>query len=102
VRVRLSLDARNQLAGAVAHVRAQNVPAARSIRRRVHAATVRLSRFPHLGVIVSEPRDQVVVRELLVDPYAVRYVVTDVAIVVIGLRHQRQLAEKDADQPSTP
>jgi plasmid stabilization system protein ParE len=89
VRLRFSSAARADLDAIIDYLRTEHPAAADGVRRRIQAATRRLQRFPRLGPISAGTRLREV-REILVNPYVIRYRVFDNEIIVIEVRHERR------------
>ena len=90
MRVRWTVGARADLLEMFEYIAAEDASAARRLRDRIRGATRNLVEHPEMGRMVPEFGNPAV-RELLVRPYRVVYVVKERELHVLGVVHSRRL-----------
>lgn len=81
-------SAREDVRDIVAYIAGRNVPAARSLRRRIEDSVLRLSDFPYL---YRQSERVPGLREIVAHPnYLVLYRVTATHVEVVGVVHARR------------
>ena len=88
-RVAWTVGAQNDLDAAVAYVAEDSISSALQVLDRILAAAASLDSFAERGRAVPEWGSSSV-RELLVDPFRVLYLVEEQRVVVLGILHQRR------------
>ncbi|MDO9099771.1 MAG: type II toxin-antitoxin system RelE/ParE family toxin [Actinomycetota bacterium] len=92
MRVRFTPSARRELLEALAFIEQDSPVAADTMLERSVAGLAQLRNFPESGRIVPEFPD-LPYREVLVNPYRFFYLITDDAVWIVAVWHERQLAE---------
>jgi plasmid stabilization system protein ParE len=95
-RVLFTPGAREQFLAALAHIAADDPPAARSLRDRAAASLSRLADYPESGRLLPEFPD-LPFREVVVAPYRFFYRVKDDAVWVVAAWHSAQLPGEPED-----
>ena len=98
-RVVWSQEARRELDEAVEHIAGQAPTAAAHFVERLLETAASLSTLGKRGRVVPERSDPSI-RELLVDPYRLVYLVGSDQVVILGLIHQRRSFEGWRDPDS--
>jgi len=89
VRVKWTIGAREDLVELVRVIAEDNPPAARRTSMKLRARSRDLSRFPEMGRMVPEIKDEMI-RELVTPPYRLIYRVGPDVLEVLAVVHSRQ------------
>lgn len=90
IEVKYSLESLADLQQVVEFVEAKNPYAARRIAIDLQEGVSKLKQFPQIGLPVIKAPDPKTIRDLYVSDYTVRYLITDEAIYILRVWHNKE------------
>ena len=94
MKVKYSTESIDDLQRVVEFVESKNPYAARRIAINLQEGVDRLKQFPQIGLPVLKAADPEKTRDLYVDGYTIRYLITDRVIYILRVWHDKE-SEKD-------
>jgi toxin ParE1/3/4 len=98
MRVRWTEGAKGHLRRILERVQRDDPSAARKLRTRLKHSVGELGDYPHIGRLVPEFPDEAI-RERIVAPYRVFYLVQQETVVVLAIHHGRRDLSEEEDGP---
>jgi len=95
MRIRLTVEAIQDLERLRAFVEAKNPHAARRIAAEILDGIENLAAFPDMGLPVSRAPDPKIIRDLFVGTYTVRYLREESSIIILRIWHVKE-SEKES------
>lgn len=90
MKIRYSIEAIDDLQRVVEFVEAKNPFAARRIAIDLQEGVEKLKQFPKIGLPVLKASDPEVIRDLYLNSYTVRYLITEDVIYILRVWHNKE------------
>jgi len=90
MKIRYSPESIDDLCRVVEFIEVKNPSAARRVAVKLQEGVDKLKQFPKIGLPVLKASDPEQIRDLYIDNYTVRYLITDEIIYIVRIWHNKE------------